>query len=57
MHAAQTVILHRYKTHGLAGLHRLMGLVNDGTLPDFFDGKEYEDRYLGRLLDAEPDVH
>ena len=50
MHAAQAVILHRYRTHGLAGLHRLMDLVDDGTLPDFFDGEEYADRYLGRLL-------
>lgn len=50
MYAAQSVILHRYRTHGIAGLHRLMGLVDDCTLPDFFHGEEYSDRYLGRLL-------
>lgn len=50
MHAAQAVILHRYRTYGLGGLHRLMGLFDDCTLPDFFDGEEYGDRYLGRLL-------
>ena len=53
MDAAQGVILHRYRTYSLRGLHRLMGLVDDCTLPDFFDGKEYEDRYLGRLLSME----
>ncbi len=53
MHAAQAVILDRYKRLGLAGLHRLMGLLDDGALPDFFDGPEYEDRYLGRLLAME----
>ena len=53
MDVAQRVILHRYRTYGLDGLHRLMGLFDDCTLPDFFDGKEYEDRYLGRLLSME----
>ena len=53
MRAAQAVILDRYRTYGLAGLHRLMGLFDDCTLPSFFEGEEFEDRYLGRLLAME----
>ena len=53
MHAAQSVILHRYQHYGLGGLHRLMGLMDDCTLPDFFEGREYKDRYLARLLSME----
>ena len=53
MQAAQAVILDRYRTYGLGGLHRLMGLFDDCTLPNFFEGEEFEDRYLGRLLAME----
>ena len=50
MHAAESVILRRYHDHGVRGIHNLMGLVDDGTLPEWFHGEEYEGRYLGRML-------
>lgn len=34
MHAAESVILRRYHDHGIRGVHNLMGLVDDGTLPE-----------------------
>ena len=48
--AAQQVMLHRYRQHGIEGLHNLMGLVDDATVPAFFNGPEYRERYLGTLL-------
>jgi L-seryl-tRNA(Ser) seleniumtransferase len=48
--AAQKVMLHRCRQSGIDGLHNLMGLVDDSTVPDFFSGPEYRERYLGTLL-------
>lgn len=44
--AAEEVLLHRYKELGYDGVHNLMGLVDDCRLPDFFEGPEYQERFL-----------
>ncbi len=48
--AAQRVMAHRYRTHGIDGVHNLMGLVDDCTVPSFFQGPAYQERYLGTAL-------
>jgi len=48
--AAQKVMLHRYRKYGIEGIHNLMGLVDDGTVPSFFKGPAYQERYLGTVL-------
>jgi L-seryl-tRNA(Ser) seleniumtransferase len=48
--AAQQVMLHRYREHGIEGIHNLMGLVDDSTVPDFFEGPAYQERFLGTVL-------
>ena len=48
--AAQQVMLHRYHKHGIEGIHNLMGLVDDCTVPSFFSSSAYQERYLGTML-------
>lgn len=48
--AAHQVMLHRYREYGIEGIHNLMGLVDDCTVPDFFEGPAYQERYLGNVL-------
>lgn len=48
--AAQKVMLHHYEKHGLEGIHNLMGLVDNCTVPDFFEEPAYQERYLGTAL-------
>ena len=48
--AAQKVMLHRYRKHGIEGIHNLMGLVDNCAVPSFFKGPAYEERYLGTVL-------
>ena len=51
--AAEAVLLHRYKTYGLAGIHNVMMLVDNCRVPDYFAGPEYEERYLAQKLSEE----
>jgi len=51
--AAEAVLLHRYRTHGLAGIHNVMMLVDNCRVPDYFKGAEYEERYLSQKLSEE----
>ena len=48
--AASKVALHRYRKYGIEGIHNVMGLVDDCTVPSFFEGPAYQERYLGTLL-------
>ena len=36
--AAEAVLLHRYRTHGLGGIHNVMMLVDNCRVPDYFRG-------------------
>ena len=47
---AHQVMLHRYGKYGIDGIHNLMGLVDDCTVPPFFEGPAYQERYLGTIL-------
>lgn len=47
---AQKVMVDRYRKHGLEGMHNFMGLVDDTTVPDFFEGPVYQERFLGTAL-------
>lgn len=51
--AAEAVLLHRYHAYGLAGIHNVMMLVDNCRLPEYFDGPEYEERYLSQKLSEE----
>ncbi len=51
--AAEAVLLHRYRTYGLAGIHNVMMLVDNCRVPDYFTGPEYEERYLSQKLSEE----
>jgi L-seryl-tRNA(Ser) seleniumtransferase len=48
--AAEAVLLHRYRTQGLGGIHNVMMLVDNCRVPDFFSGPAYEERYLSHKL-------
>ena len=48
--AASKIALHRYRKYGIDGIHNVMGLVDDCTLPSSFQGPAYQERYLGTLL-------
>ena len=48
--AAHQVMLHRYRKYGIEGIHNLMGLVDDGSVPSFFEGPAYQERFLGTAL-------
>lgn len=51
--AAEAVLLHRYRMFGLAGIHNVMMLVDNCRVPDYFEGPEYEERYLSQKLSEE----
>lgn len=51
--AAEAVLLHRYHAEGLGSIHNVMMLVDNCRLPDYFDGPEYEERYLSQKLSEE----
>lgn len=54
--AAEEVLLQRYRTQGLGGIHNVMMLVDNCRVPDFFSGPAYEERYLAqKLLDERLD--
>ena len=48
--AAEEVLLHRYNALGYDGVHNLMGLVDDCRLPSFFEGPEYQERFLSTKI-------
>lgn len=48
--AAEEVLLDRYHKLGPAGIHNLMGLVDNCRLPEFFAGGAYEERFLAPKL-------
>jgi L-seryl-tRNA(Ser) seleniumtransferase len=51
--AAEGVLLHRYRQHGLDGIHNVMMLVDNCRVPEYFSGPEYEERYLSGKLSEE----
>src|SRR6516225_2548116 len=51
--AAEAVLLHRYRTYGLAGIHNVMMLIDNCRLPDYFTGAAYQERYLSQKLSEE----
>ncbi len=48
--AAEDVLLHRYNKCGMEGVHNLMALVDDCSVPSFFEGPAYEERFLSSKL-------
>lgn len=49
---AEDIILHRYQEQGYSSVHNLMGLVDDCRLPEFFEGPEYQERFLsGKIME------
>ena len=50
---AWKVILDRYKAHGYQSVHNLMGLTDNCQIPDFFEGPEFQERYLATALTKE----
>lgn len=51
--AAEEVLLYRYKKEGLDGVKNVMMLVDNCSLPDYFRGSAYEERYLASKLSEE----
>ncbi|MFQ5829132.1 MAG: hypothetical protein ACE5JD_08260 [Candidatus Methylomirabilia bacterium] len=51
--AAEEVLLYRYKKDGLDGVKNVMMLVDNCSLPDFFHGPAYQERYLASKLAEE----
>ncbi len=51
--AAEEVLLYRYKKEGLDGVKNVMMLVDNCSLPDYFRGPAYEERYLASKLSEE----
>ena len=51
--AAEAVLVKWYKERGFDSIYNLMGLVDNSTLPDYFSGPEWEDRYLATRLTEE----
>ena len=48
--AAEAMLVKRYKELGYDSIYNLMGLVDNCTLPDYFSGPEWEERYLATRL-------
>ena len=51
--AGEAVLLHRYRTYGLGGIHNVMMLVDNCRVPEYFAGPAYEERYLSQKLSEE----
>ncbi|MFQ5933154.1 MAG: hypothetical protein ACE5KI_00755 [Dehalococcoidia bacterium] len=51
--AAEAVLVKWYKERGFDSVYNLMGLVDNCTLPDYFSGPEWEERYLSTRLSEE----
>lgn len=51
--AAEEVLLYRYKKEGLDGVKNVMMLVDNCSLPDYFRGPAYAERYLASKLSEE----
>lgn len=51
--AAEEVLLHRYRKEGLDGVKNIMMLVDNCSLPEYFRGPAYEERYLASKLSEE----
>ena len=51
--AAEAVLVKWYEERGFDSLYNLMGLVDNCTLPDYFQGPEFEERYLATRLSEE----
>ncbi len=51
--AAEAVLVRWYEERGYDSVYNLMGLVDNCTLPDYFQGPEWEERYLSTRLSEE----
>ena len=51
--AAEAVLVDWYRKRGFDSIYNLMGLVDNCTLPDYFSGPEWEERYLATRLSEE----
>ena len=51
--AAESVLVKWYNERGFDSVYNLMGLVDNCTLPDYFEGPEWEERYLATRLSEE----
>ncbi|MFQ5897916.1 MAG: hypothetical protein ACE5JN_06675 [Candidatus Methylomirabilia bacterium] len=51
--AAEQVLLDRYRKEGLDGVKNVMMLVDNCSLPEYFHGAAYQERYLASALSEE----
>jgi L-seryl-tRNA(Ser) seleniumtransferase len=51
--AAEAVLVKWYKERGFDSIYNLMGVADNCTLPDYFHGPEWEERYLATRLSEE----
>jgi len=51
--AAEAVLVKWYKERGFDSVYNLMGLVDNCMVPAYFDGPEWEERYLSTRLSEE----